>query len=43
MGMALPPIIYEDDALLGFDKPSGLLDGHMILEVKSYEGGSDSF
>jgi RluA family pseudouridine synthase len=23
--MALPPIIYEDDALLGFDKPSGLL------------------
>jgi RluA family pseudouridine synthase len=25
MGMALPPIIYEDDALLVFDKPSGLL------------------
>ena len=23
--MALPPIIYEDAALLGFDKPSGLL------------------
>lgn len=23
--MALPPIIYEDDTLLGFDKPSGLL------------------
>jgi RluA family pseudouridine synthase len=24
MGMALPPIIYEDATLLGFDKPSGL-------------------
>lgn len=23
--MALPPIIYEDDALIAFDKPSGLL------------------
>jgi RluA family pseudouridine synthase len=25
MGIILPPIIYEDNALLGFDKPSGLL------------------